>query len=163
MGTTPKRGIFALYFKGKYYWLYNHWDSWDVWANLQEEVTTAIADGTFVTWIDMFNCCKVVNDDIPVTVEDIARLSKYTDLSVSSQSTADWYCLTRRLQGTFLETLVSGYLYCTTVTTEPETTPYCDVVGWLDLETGQLTQQAERVIHEQSSMQLDDCISEPEV
>lgn len=37
-------------------------------------------------------------DDTP-TPQDVARLTRWTDLSVSKESTADWYCLLRRTQG----------------------------------------------------------------
>jgi len=40
----------------------------------------------------------VRHDDTP-TPEDVARLARWTDLSVSRQSTDDWYCLLRRTQG----------------------------------------------------------------
>ncbi|HZM81243.1 MAG TPA: hypothetical protein VFC19_36420 [Candidatus Limnocylindrales bacterium] len=40
----------------------------------------------------------VGHDDTP-TPADAARLARWTDLNVSKQSTADWYCLLRHTQG----------------------------------------------------------------
>lgn len=40
----------------------------------------------------------VSNDDVP-SDEDVQRLSRFTDLGVSTQSSRDWYCLLRETQG----------------------------------------------------------------
>jgi hypothetical protein len=52
---------------------------------------------------------KIVSDDINPTDEDIEKLKEYTDLTVSSQSTSDWYCLMRKCQGSYERILNSGY------------------------------------------------------
>lgn len=53
---------------------------------------------------------RVVNHNSQPTPEDIKALQPYTDLMVSRQSTADWYCLLRRTQGDLRLILEAGYL-----------------------------------------------------
>lgn len=48
---------------------------------------------------------RVHDPDQKPTQDDIQRLSQYTDLSVSSRSTNDWYCLLRKTQGSLIKTL----------------------------------------------------------
>jgi hypothetical protein len=110
MGT---RGLFGFYYKGKYYLIYNHFDSYPsgLGQNLINEIINALKNNLLDDWIQMLIKCKVVTEDINPTQEDIAKLSAYTVLSVSSQSTSDWYCLTRNIQGSFISALESGYIY----------------------------------------------------
>lgn len=46
-------------------------------------------------------------DDVP-TPQDVARLAPWTDLTVSTQSTSDWYCLLRKTQGRPAAILAAG-------------------------------------------------------
>lgn len=52
---------------------------------------------------------KVVGDPQKPTAADIKALEPYTDLGVSKQSTSDWYCLTRKMQGNIKASFDSGY------------------------------------------------------
>ena len=54
--------------------------------------------------------CKVVSDEKKPTKKDIEKLAPYTDLSVSEQSTKDWYCLTRETHGNLQAMLDCGYI-----------------------------------------------------
>jgi hypothetical protein len=53
---------------------------------------------------------RVVSRETPPTPEDVERLRDWTDLSVSGQSTDDWYCLTRSAHGNLGEILACGYV-----------------------------------------------------
>ena len=52
----------------------------------------------------------LIDSESKPTKEDIKKLSKYTDLQVSTQSTSDWYCLVRKCQGDLYKVLESGYI-----------------------------------------------------
>ena len=151
MGT---RGLFGFRYKGRYYLMYNHWDSYfsGLGVKLLQEIKEAIDNGTFTQWIELFKSVTIVNnvnkenyldtnedcedfneDDCEEeevmgdkkefhdknnmkilrrepNEEDIKKLSNYTDLSVSSQSPSDWYCLLRKVQGSLKNILESQYL-----------------------------------------------------
>ena len=55
--------------------------------------------------------CRLVDDDVKPTDEDIHALRGWTDLSVSSQSVKDWYCLTKDSHGSIESMLRCGYIY----------------------------------------------------
>jgi len=54
---------------------------------------------------------RLVGDNVKPTPEDIAALKAATDLSVSEQSTDDWYCLTRGTHGDIGAMLECGYIH----------------------------------------------------
>lgn len=83
MGT---RGLFGFYFKGKYYLVYNHFDSDDLQENLLAEIRAAIEDGSIDSWIDKL-------DSIVVVSEDDTNYHKF-----------------RHCQGSFIRVLESGHL-----------------------------------------------------
>ncbi len=60
---------------------------------------------------------KTSEDQPKPTLEDIKALKKFTNLSVSKTSNDDWYCLTRKSQGSFRKLLNSGYCLLQTDTT----------------------------------------------
>lgn len=107
MGTSGKYGF---YYEGKYYWFYNHWDSYPsgLGADLIMQLEYAIDNNLFDAWKCKLSNMKYVNDDNIPSEDDINRLEKYTDLTVGSQSTNDWYCLTRKCQGSIQNTIDSG-------------------------------------------------------
>lgn len=53
---------------------------------------------------------RVVGRDEVPTDEDIERLKPWTNLSVASRSTSDWYCLLRETQGEPAQMLRAGYI-----------------------------------------------------
>jgi len=53
---------------------------------------------------------KIIKEDDTPTPEDIEKLKCYTNLTVSTQSTSDWYCLLRGCQGSLEKVLRSGYM-----------------------------------------------------
>lgn len=107
MGT---RGLFGFYYKGKYYVVYNHFDSYP--SSLGIEVIKQLMIADLSKWKEMLENIKVVSlENGPNPTEaDVEALKKYTNLSVSSQDENDWYCLLRDCQGSMKEVLESGYL-----------------------------------------------------
>lgn len=110
MGT---RGLFGFYIGGRWLVMYKQLDSYPegLGANLIKEILKAIQDGTFDEWKSKVLSLKVVDEDIKPVSEDIEALKPYTDLTVSRCSTDDWYCLTRKCQGSYDAIFESGYLY----------------------------------------------------
>ncbi len=97
MGT---RGLFGFYRKGKYYLVYNHFDSYrsGLGRDLVNEIKIAIADKRLNEWKTAVSNLKIVDPDTPPTEEDVKRLTSFANLAVSSRSTVDWYCLLRNVR-----------------------------------------------------------------
>jgi hypothetical protein len=114
MGT---RGLFGFYYQGKFYVIYNHFDSYPsgLGAAIVEELRRAIQESSdpknrLSKWIQQLEQLRLVSPRVPPTLEDIQKLRPYTDVNVSQQSTTDWYCLLRHCQGSVEKVLASGYL-----------------------------------------------------
>src|SRR5260221_4926153 len=103
------RGIFGWFLNRKFYVFYNHNNSYDVEDECLGEVGTALKSGEIKSWKTSVSSLKVINGTIPTEV-DIKKLQPFTDLSVSSQTTQDWYCLLRNTQGSLKSVLNCGYL-----------------------------------------------------
>lgn len=107
MGT---RGYVVFLYKGKYYAIYNHFDSYDLYKNLKKEIIDAIKNGTFDSWKSKVENIVCVDTNLPPTDEQVEKLKPYTDLKVSSKNKHDWYCLLRETQGSFVKVLDAGYI-----------------------------------------------------
>lgn len=109
MGT---RGLFGFYYRGKFYVVYNHWDSYPegLGAQIVAELKRAVQANRLGEWIQLLEHLKIVSSTVPPTQEDIEKLRPYTDLKVSNQSPTDWYCLLRGCQGSLTSVLECGYL-----------------------------------------------------
>jgi hypothetical protein len=111
MGT---RGLFGFYYKGKYYVVYNHFDSYPSYLgrNIVKEIKESIKNDSFKEWIEKLLKLKIVyeNQQENPTEEDIKKLTNYKNLSVSYKLTSDWYCLLRGCQGSLINVLESGYI-----------------------------------------------------
>lgn len=97
MGT---RGSFGFRIDGTDKTMYNHFDSYPscLGLNVLQTLRERLSRGEGALLAQM-RAVRVITGDTEPTPEDIAALAPYTDLSVSEQSTSDWYCLTRQLQG----------------------------------------------------------------
>lgn len=105
MGT---RGLFGFRWKGVYYLMYNHWDSYP--SGLGRALLEELLKAVWREWFRMFRRLRLIRDEDPVRKKDIRRLEKWTDLTVGSQTTQDWYCLLRKCQGSMKAVLESGYM-----------------------------------------------------
>lgn len=105
MGT---RGTITIVFNRRKIIMYNHWDSYPLGLGilLLNELINLLDSNKLVK---KFEQIKIVHQTIKPTDKDIQNLSKFTDLSVASQDTQDWYCLLRKCQGSILKTLECGY------------------------------------------------------
>lgn len=109
MGT---RGHFGFHYKGKYYLVYNHWDSYpsELGASIVNQIKNMLKTMSFSEIGEKVKNLIVVNNSVEPTDEEIEKLKKYTNLDVSNQSTSDWYCLLRECQGDLEKVLESGYM-----------------------------------------------------
>ena len=115
MGT---RGLYGFYYNGKYYIVYNHDDSYydGLGADLLKELKVQLEKyGNLQLWIHQILQLKSTINRTP-TQQDIEKLQKYSDLSVSTKDEKDWYCLLRKCQGSFIKVLDSGYIQTEIVT-----------------------------------------------
>lgn len=109
MGT---RGAFGVVADGVEKIGYNQFDSYPEGNGLDnlQWLRGIIADGSEDDTRRLAIEARLVDDDTPITPEDIENLSGVTDLKVSSQSTEDWYCLTRDTHGDIGKMLGCGYI-----------------------------------------------------
>ncbi len=109
MGT---RGLFGFCYKGKYYFAYNHWDSYPtgLGASIIQQLKHAIDNNLLDDWKNKIIELVEVDENVPPTEEDINNLKKYINLGVGNQSTNDWYCLLRGTQGSLKSILDAGYI-----------------------------------------------------
>lgn len=95
------RGLYGIRKNGKDKLTYNHSDSYPDW--LGAEIVEFIKSHSKDELNKFFDLIKLVDEELPPKAEEITECVKkgYVDLDVSTQSVADWYCLTRNLQGNF--------------------------------------------------------------
>lgn len=109
MGT---RGVLGFRQNGKDKLTYSHFDSYPSWLgnivnDSLREVLTDRKRG--IKWLEKkVASLKMVEEEIPPTEAQIAKLCKYLNLNVSTESKKDWYCLLRDTQGDFVEILNAG-------------------------------------------------------
>lgn len=109
MGT---RGLIKLICRGKVIYVYNQFDSYPkgLGQNLVNELNTLLALYGKEWLIEKISSLRIVTDDDIPSNEDIDKLKLYTNLSVSNQSTSDWYCLLRETQGSLTKIIEAGYV-----------------------------------------------------
>lgn len=107
MGT---RGIFGFRYKGKYYMVYNQYDSGHMGAYLLEEIKAMMKNDQFDEWLELFLSLKIVTDEDIPTEEDLNALSAYTDNEIGRLDNLNFYTLTRKCQGSFLRVLQSKFI-----------------------------------------------------
>jgi hypothetical protein len=99
MGT---RGAFGFRIGGIDKITYNHWDSYPsgLGQTVVDDLVEVIrhGDSHIGDLLGLVEALRLVKrTDVP-TPEQISKCRPWTDLSVSGQSTSDWYCLLRRAQ-----------------------------------------------------------------
>ena len=87
---------------------YNHHDSDPSFLGVH--LILEIIKANLDEWAMLLENIKQVSKDVKLTAEDVAKLERYTDLTVSDQSTEEWYCLLRLTQGSFYHVLKAGYM-----------------------------------------------------
>ena len=98
MGT---RGAIGFRLGKKDYIIYNHFDSYP--AGLGRDMVyefKSLSDEDFSQLKDRIAKITLIDGSQPPTPEQIEATRPYHNLSVSEQSTSDWYCLLREAQGT---------------------------------------------------------------
>jgi hypothetical protein len=107
------RGAFGVRIDGQTKATYNHSDSYPtgLGRDLVEQIKSLLStDAGLARFEKLARSLKLVDSGVPPTFEDVVALRKYTDLGVGNQSTSDWYCLTRKLQGDLASILEVGYM-----------------------------------------------------
>ena len=109
MGT---RGTITFIFNGKRIKVYNHWDSYPsgLGVKLIDDLQILLKSMSIDKIISALNSIKIFTYGTQPTEDDIKKLEKYTDLSVSNQTTNDIYCLLRGTQGSIIKILDAGYV-----------------------------------------------------
>lgn len=108
MGTS---GTLTIIFKKQYYITYNHCDAYldSMGKQLVTDIKHILKEYGMNWLMAKVVALKAVNNTIPPTENQILALAEYTDLSVSTQSDKDWYCLLRGTQGSLFKMLSAGY------------------------------------------------------
>ena len=107
MGT---RGLLGLVIDGQEKLTYNHFDSYPSYLGIAvlKDLRSLLAPIDDLR--ERARRIMLVNEgDVP-TAEQIATLAPYTNLTVSSGSTDDWYCVLRDAQGSIAAYLDAGVM-----------------------------------------------------
>lgn len=109
MGT---RGAFGVVVDGVEKIGYNQYDSYPEGHGVEnlQWIRSIIERGFENDTRQLALDAKLVDDTVVAEKEDIEKLSAFTNLSVSEQSTDDWYCLTRNTHGQIRLMLDCGYI-----------------------------------------------------
>lgn len=106
------RGIMGVRIDGQDKLTYNHSDSYlgGLGVDMARDIEGILANEG-IDWLKQkARGIILVDQKSTPTEEQKAQLSKYANLGVSEQTTDDWYCLLRDLQGEFKATLEAGYM-----------------------------------------------------
>lgn len=96
MGT---RGLIGVIADGVFKGTYNHFDSYPEGLGVEVAKQVVTMRENLPLWRDRAKALMLVGENTTPDRADKRRWKPYTDLGVSQQSTADWYCLTRNAQG----------------------------------------------------------------
>ena len=94
MGT---RGAVGFYKGGEHKVAYNHFDSYP--EGLGNDVLNYIHSKTVEGLHAAFERIELVDPESKPTPEQVKKCAEFTNLSVSGQSTDEWYCVLRDAQG----------------------------------------------------------------
>jgi hypothetical protein len=132
MGT---RGVFGFHKDGVDKITYNHYDSYP--TGLGEEVKKFIVNHPVEELNKIFKRIKLVDDKKPPTEKQIKECEKFTDLTVSKQSTTDWYCLLRHAQDN-PEAYAEGLNYMEDYASSLKSSLHCEWGYVINLTTNRL-------------------------
>jgi len=115
---------------------YNQFDSYSDGKGIDNLrwLRQAVADGRLDEIRQSAIDCKLVSNAVKPTPADVKHLAGATDLSVSKQSTDDWYCLTRDTHGFIEKMLDCGYIE--DHSTFPLDSLFCEWAYIVDFDTG---------------------------
>lgn len=105
MGT---RGFIGFVVNDQEKIAYNHWDSYP--SGLGVEILQWLHQADPAKIREQAANLKVVEHGVMPTDAEIVALRPWTNLSVGTQSTADWYCLLRETQGNPEQMLACGFI-----------------------------------------------------
>jgi len=94
MGT---RGTVGFRKNGVDKLMYNHYDSYP--SGLGAQVVEFLKETSVADISEIFDKIIMIDGETKPTAEQIEHCKEWTDLTVSEQSTGDWYCLLRDAQG----------------------------------------------------------------
>lgn len=103
MGT---RGLFGFYFNGKFYYIYNHFDSYDLERFLREHIFHLLKKFSIEQIRIMFEKLKIVKEDDLLDDETIEKLAMFTEPNCGS----GYYQLLRHCQRNYLLVFLSEHL-----------------------------------------------------
>lgn len=133
MGT---RGAYGFRLNGKDFITYKQYDSYP--SGLGATILNFVAKTTVEQMKDAVARIVLIDESQPPTPEQIKELAPYTDLNVSERSTADWYCLTRELQGNLLP-YIHGKVRCMTDYKDfLKDSLFCEYAYIINLDSGML-------------------------
>lgn len=105
MGT---RGIFGFRSGQRDFITYNHFDSYP--SELGAKVVRFIRDDDLSTLPARVQALRLVPEDGMASAEDVDRLARFADPSVSTRDLAEWYVLLRGTQGNPAKVLEAGVM-----------------------------------------------------
>lgn len=91
------RGALGFKVNGEYKVTYNHCDSYP--GGLGEGVVDFVKGVNIQTLKEKAKKVILIESDKKPTAKEIQKYKKYSDLSVSSGTLKEWYCLLRNIQG----------------------------------------------------------------
>lgn len=129
MGT---RGLWGFRYERKDKLTYNHYDSYP--TGLGEAIRKFVKSHSIADMKKIATKIELVDSQSKPTAEQIEACSEWTDLSVSNQSTEDWYCLLRNAQGE-PEAYASGLKYMIDSQDFIKDSLFCEYAYIINLDT----------------------------
>lgn len=114
---------------------YNHYDSYP--SGLGSDVLSFIRRHSFEEIKNAAANIQMIDTEIKPTKKQIKECKPWTDLSVSEQSTDDWYCLLRSAQGN-LDAYVEGLQYMNDSRSFLFDSLFCEYAYIINVDTKQL-------------------------
>jgi len=133
MGT---RGLYGFYKNGITKATYNHWDSYPEGLGL--DLLEELREYTIEQLNETFDRIILVSESSKATDEQIEECKRYLDLSVSTRSSNDWYCLLRQAQGSLRPWVKDGLRYMIDNASFIRDSLFCEWAYIINLDTNEL-------------------------